>query len=216
MFTKADYDRMHELVFRSDYSGYKPSVVEIPNGDGRADTEKKYAHIATKYFTTPEQWRDLMPYLVRAHEVACYAAGRMNVPKDFMPRLEYGALRVLDYPPPGAGSNRHEDFDLFTLMCYRDQPDLFVAEPTWLDHLDGRVYDKLRAVNRQAHMGQLGAEIHLGPATPHEVLPSDTRQCSIVYFAIPDHNAVLPSGVTVRDWLNARMARSRTVFKAYE
>lgn len=211
MFTEEDYEKLHALVFRSDYSGYKPTVVEIPNGDGKADAEKRYAHVATKYFKTDEQSRDLMPYLVRAHELACYAAGVAAVPQEFMPRIEFGALRVLDYPP-GAGSNLHEDFDLFTLMCYRDQPDKFVSK---YRQVSVRLA-QLRTINAQAHLGQLAYEIGVGPATPHLVLPSDTRQRSIVYFAIPDHDAYLPSGVKVRDWLNERMARSRTVFKAYE
>jgi hypothetical protein len=38
---------------------------------------------------------------------------------------------------------------------------------------------------------------------------------SIVYFSIPNHDAILPDGTTVRDWLNERMARSRTAFKNY-
>lgn len=32
---------------------------------------------------------------------------------------------------------------------------------------------------------------------------------SIVFFAIPDHAAVLPSGETVGEWLEERLARSR-------
>ena len=52
MFSKEDYDRLHSLVFRVDYTGFKPTVNEIPNGDGREDKYKRYAHVATKYFTT--------------------------------------------------------------------------------------------------------------------------------------------------------------------
>jgi hypothetical protein len=62
----------------------------------------------------------------------------------------------------------------------------------------------------------MGTLVGMGQATPHEVLASETRQFSIVYFAIPDWAAVLPGGVTVLDWLNERMARSRTEFKKYE
>jgi hypothetical protein len=47
-----------------------------------------------------------------------------------------------------------------------------------------------------------------------------------VYFAIPDHDAILPphdggplgfkvSNCSVRSWLNERMARSRTAFTPY-
>ncbi len=250
MFSKEEYDALHALVFRSDYSGYKPTVIEIPNGDGKADSEKRYAHVAPKYFTTEQQEWDLMPFLTKAHNLALACADIAKVPQEFLPDIRYGALRVLDYPP-GAISNLHEDFDLFTLMIYRDQPDRFVSHdgpqlggsspmswpPGSLDpglvnpnrivalHPDGsvsrtkdegRAIRKIRLLNKQAHLGQLGEAIGLGKATPHEVLASETRQHSIVYFAIPDHEAELPGGMNVRDWLNERMARSRTEFKKYE
>lgn len=214
MFSTSDYLRLHELVFRSDFGGYKPSVTEIPNGDGKADVAKRYAHIALKYLTDEIGLRsNLMPYLEAAHGEAVQVARRLALPVGFMPKLEYGALRVLEYKP-GATSNRHEDFDLFTLMLYRDQPDRFVSYED--EYRPGQSLAIMRDLNAQAHLGQLGEAIGLGPATPHEVLPSERVQRSIVYFAIPDHGAVLPGGVKVRDWLNERMARSRTSFKAYE
>lgn len=210
IFSKADYDALHSLVFREGYAGYKPTVIEIPNGDGKADSEKRYAHVATKYLRTEEERRLLMPFLDIAHTKAIEIASVLNLPAAYCPRIEFGALRILDYPP-GAISNEHEDFDLYTLMCYRDQPDRFVSRETHSPALE-----VMRGYNAQAHLGQIATEIGLGPATPHWVLPSETRQQSIVYFTIPDHDSVLPSGVTVRDWLNERMARSRTSFKAYE
>ncbi len=215
MFTSDDYEALHKLVFRPDYPGYKPTVVEIPNGDGRADTEKRFAHVAPKYFANEWQEAALMPYLRKAHDVAEGVADFMSMPDAFRPDIRYGALRILDYPP-GAVSNKHKDFDLFTLMMFRDQPDRFAADEVYAPTLK-----RIQRINEQAHIGELGQEIGLGLATPHEVLPSATRQRSIVYFAIPDHDTMLPvsdrwpTGVTVRDWLNERMARSRTVFKAY-
>lgn len=217
MFTESDYNALHDLVFRPDYSGYKPSVVEIPNGDGKADTQKRYAHVAIKYMETDQQRRALMPYLEKAHREAQKGAALLSqihparsLQDKYWPTIEHSALRILDYPP-GAISNTHEDFDLFTLMMYRDQPGRFMSAEN-----DCEAIRALRKINPQAHLGQIGTEIGLGPATPHAVLASETRQRSIVYFAIPDHTSVLPSGVTVRDWLNERMARSRTSFKAYE
>lgn len=212
MFSDEDYENLHRLAFRPDYPGYKPSVIEIPNGDGKADVAKRYAHVAAKYLETEEQKEALLPYLFRAHMEAWDIGVALGLPLQFMPDIRYGALRVLEYPP-GAISNEHEDFDLFTLMCYRDQPDRFVSRHV---SIDGDALSVLRSFNPQAHLGQLGTEIGLGPATPHSVLPSAYTQRSIVYFAIPDHDSVLPSGVVVRDWLNERMARSRTSFKAYE
>jgi len=210
MFTKEEYEALHALVFRPDYSGYKPEVKEIPNGDGKVDAEKRYAHVAPKYFTTDQQREELTPFLEKAFNLARACADIAKVPAAYMPDIRYGALRILDYPP-GAVSNKHEDFDLFTLMMYRDQPDLFVADQVE----ESRWLKRIQLLNKQAHLGQLGEAIGLGKATPHEVLPSETRQCSIVYFAIPDHESPLGEG-NVRDWLNERMARSRTSFDKYK
>ncbi len=213
MFDSHDYEALHALAFRPDYFGYKPTVTEIPNGDGKADVDKRYAHVAPKYFANEWQAGALMPFLRRAHKEAEHVADFLDMPKAMRPDIRYGALRILDYPP-GAVSNKHEDFDLFTLMCFRDQPDRFKADEVYAPLLE-----RIRRINTQAHLGQLGTAFGLGLATPHEVLPSETRQRSIVYFAIPDHDSVLPAsggGMTVRDWLNERMARSRSSFKAYE
>lgn len=212
MFTKAQYETLHALVFAPDYKGYQPTVQEIPNGDGKVDATKRYAHVAPKYFGDRWQAAALMPYLIEAHKMAVLAAWQMKIPKEFMPDIRYGALRVLDYPP-GAVSNEHEDFDLFTLMLYRDQPACFIAH----DQDDPPVaVRRLREVNAQAHLGQLGQEIALGAATRHSVLASDTTQHSIVYFAIPNWESRLPGGLLVKDWLNERMQRSRTEFRKYE
>jgi len=210
MFTKEEHDRLHDLVFRDDYSGYKPTVLESPNGDGKIDVEKRYAHIATKYFTTAQQRIDLLPFLQLAHAAASEIARAIRLPPEFHPQLEVSALRVLEYPP-GAFSNEHVDADLFTLMLYRDQVDRFCSKD-----MGNQTLRYVRHFNLQAHIGQMGTEMGLGEATPHWVLPSDTIQHSIVYFAIPAHDSKMPSGVFVRDWLNERMARMRSDFKEYE
>lgn len=222
MFTKIDHDVLAPLVFKEGYPGYKPAVKEIPNGDGLVDSEKRYAHVAPKYLaglSGPDHL--VLDHLYRvATRFAKDVAEMAGVPAAFAPDERYGALRVLEYPP-GAISNCHEDFDLFTLMLYRDQPDRFVSHDKTIAadilHLARKLttIDKIRILNPQAHLGQLGEAFGLGKATPHEVLASDTTQHSIVYFAIPDHDAVLPSGQTVREFLNERMARSRTEFKEY-
>jgi len=210
MFTEDDYKKLHELTFVEGYSGYRPTVLESPNGDGKIDATKRYAHVATKYFTTAQQRVELMPYLQKAHKLAMEIALALGLHPMFQPQLEVSALRILEYPP-GAISNEHCDFDLFTLMLYRDQPDRFVSKDMRNEKLRF-----IRHYNLQAHMGELGTEIGLGEATPHSVLTSETVQRSIVYFAIPNHDTRLPSGVLVRDWLNQRMARSRTAFDKYE
>ncbi len=229
IFSADDYQTLHRIVFAEGYPGYKPTVKEIPNGDGKVDVEKRFAHVAPKYFTNTVRHEDkavLQEFLQIAHDIAEEAAFAAGIPFEFFPDIRYGALRVLEYPA-GEGGHKHEDFDLFTLMCHRDQPDRFYshdapAQPR--ERFDLRMptaIEIIRQHNRQAHLGQLGEAIGLGKATPHEVLPSETAQHSIVYFAIPDHDSLLPPNevgtrLTVRDWLNERMARSRTEFKKYE
>lgn len=244
LFSAADYQTLAQIVFaleadgRPRYPGYRPEVVELPNGDGRADRAKRYAHIATKYLTQagPADAVRLNPYLLRAHAEAERVARALGVPEAFMPDIRFSALRVLEYPP-GATSARHTDFDLFTLLCYRDRPEWLVRHRTPGEiplHLDA-----LDCVSPGLHLGELGEIVGLGPATPHEVVPvydapwksaptwpaPRMRQHSIVYFALPSHDARFPgpqdssvwtnlpygalAGQTVGQWLSERMARSR-------
>lgn len=239
-FDRSEYDMLASIVFRPEYPGWKPDVKEIPNGDGKVD-EKMYAHIAPKYlpgFGTGRERTLLMRALFRAHEVAEKVADELHVPQAFRPDIRYGALRVLAYPPATGISHRHTDFDLFTVPIYRDQEDKFVryASHDFRDSGYNQRRDNFDSADEVApglHLGELGEAIGLGGATPHEVLPSDEGQLSIVYFAIPDHDAILTFGSpkagalhrdgtqktgdwTVKEWLNERMARSRTAFKAYQ
>jgi hypothetical protein len=204
LFNAFDYADLHSRVFRPDFAGYRPNVVESPHGDGKLDAEKRYAHVSVKNLRTTEERDELLPYLELAHGVALKAARAMDIPVEFFPKMEYGALRVLEYPA-GATSHRHEDFDLFTLMCYRDQTEKFQTDEV----VSSPALEALQRVNRQGHLGEIAAEIGLGPATPHWVEASDVIQHSVVYFAIPDHSARLPRGITVGEWLTARIARSR-------
>lgn len=197
MFTKEEYDFIAGKVFNSNYNGYRPTVKEIPNGDGKVDNDKRFAHIAEKY--NPDD--ELLIYLEKGHQLALLVAEALKVPKQFMPVRQYSALRVLEYPV-GSITNEHEDFDLFTLMLYRDQPDKFVYH--WHD-----MPSNVKTLNTQCHLGQIASEIGLGPAVKHSVLPSDKTQYSIVYFAIPDHKEILPSGISVGNWLEERLSRSR-------
>jgi hypothetical protein len=210
MFTEEDYKKLHDLTFRDDYSGYKPTVIESPNGDGKFDAKKQYAHVMLKYFTTAQQRIDLLPYLQKAHRLATEIARAIKMPAELQPQLEASALRILEYPV-GAFSNEHVDANLFTLMLYRDQPDRFCSKV-----MGNTTLNYVRHYNLQAHIGQLGTEVGLGEATPHWVLPSETVQHSIVYFALPSHDSRMPSGLLVREWLNERMPRMRSDFKAYE
>lgn len=213
LFSAEDYAALAAIVFRPDYPGDATArgVVEAPNGDAAAkDTGKKYAHVAVKYLRAWEptnefdacEWDILEGYLLEAYRRAVKVANALGVPREFRPSYAAGALRVLEYPP-GEGSAPHTDMDLFTLNLYRDQPDKL------------RTYDGLSgtwASNTpvpEYHLGRLAREIGIGAAMPHDVIASDTAQHSIVYFAVPNHDATLPSGQRLGDWLDREMAKMR-------
>jgi hypothetical protein len=205
IFDARDYARLHALVFRGDYPGYKPGIVEAPNGDGRLDVHKRYAHVAAKYLPgwggdLTESALELWDYLHAAFDHAHAVAQRLGVPPAFLPRLEACALRVLEYPA-GVGGEQHTDFDLFTTLCYRDDPAGLVRTQAPGADLD--------AFDPGLHLGEIGELVGLGPATPHYVRPLDAAQRSIVFFALPPHDVVLPSGQTVGAWVAERIARSR-------
>lgn len=213
-WTRQDYDLLHSLVFRDGYPGYKPDVVELPNGDGKADVSKRYAHIATKYLQPrrrPSSHPANIPweYLNRAFKSAQEVVSSLGcqVPID----LNACALRVLEYPP-GAGSELHTDFDLFTITLFREP-----KENVRWSHAATATPSPRESYS--IHIGELGEIFGLGPATPHWVEPSDQVQRSIVFFALPGHDVTLPgyelacepeSPRTVGDWLAERMARSRS------
>jgi hypothetical protein len=223
---KQGYDRLASIVFRTDadgkptYPGYRPEVRELPNGDGKVDADKRYAHVARKYLEqyldSRDDYQSLEWAMIDAHMLALRIADALQVPEAFKPQLGYGTLRILEYPA-GATSALHTDFDLFTLMIYRDQPECFVSHepvaPDWGNVGCGYRLMQASKLNAQLHIGELGELIGLGPATPHEVIASDRPQHSIVYFAIPAHDAVLPTGQTVGEWLEERMSRSRTTYR---
>ncbi len=207
-FNASEYAELHGLVFREDYP-HKPPA-EIPNGDGKVDS-KRYRHVALKYlpgFGTARERNALIAYLTYAHECAELVADALAVPAAFRPDLRYGALRVLEYAPCDF-SHEHTDFNLYTLALYRDRPECFHRGAEWTD-----IPTAALALNRGLHLGQLGEAVGLGSATRHSVSASAETQHSIVYFAIPDHDAPI-GAATVRLWLNERMARSRTAFTPY-
>jgi hypothetical protein len=186
-------------VFRPDYPGNATArgVVEAPNGDpAHRDTGKRYSHVALKYLPmvdeewTPEQYY-LASMLSLAHSKALKVAVDLGVPPSFTPLFGFGALRVLEYPAGVGASAVHTDMALFTLNLYRSVPN-----------------PGLGALG-SVHMGELGELIGLGTADPHHVTALAERQCSLVYFAMPDHAAVLPSGETVGEWVRRETSRRR-------
>ena len=212
MFTNSDYRTLSDIVFQDNYPGYRPNVVESPNGDGKWDNDKRYAHVAHKYLEeykpeVDEMGQILDVYLNLANDRATDIAISLGVPKAFWPDVQYGALRILEYPQ-NAITNEHTDFDLFTLMCYRNIPEDFqyVGEV-------GTGLEAANKLNQQIHFGEILELIMPSAyqATPHKVVadPLFRAQYSIVYFSIPDHASVLPSGITVGGWIDERIERSR-------
>lgn len=184
------YESLFNYAFSSANRGYRPSVVERPHGDSRTDHSKRFAHIAIKYNLTsaPEHVRSLFWGLFEEARHTAHGAG---LPA---PDPVECCLRVLDYPP-GAGSEAHTDFNLFTLNVWRS-PAGGLLVPT--NHRAGRV-----------HFGEL-APMFGGPeATWHAVSPLPVPQRSIVFFVLPSRAERLPDGRTVGEWLAGRLARSR-------
>ncbi len=218
MFTTTDYQDLSNIVFQDKYPGYRPTIIESPNGDKKWDNDKRYAHVAEKYlekYQNPYEKLALHSYLNNANDKAVDIAIELGVPKAFWPDVRYGALRILEYPP-GSISNPHVDFDLFTLMCYRNIPECFEYTNLWSrDGVGSKIIDRplidANELNKQIHFGEILEMIMpTHQATEHQVVADEHRtQYSIVYFSIPDHDAVLPNGTTVGDWITERMGRSR-------
>lgn len=239
MFTARDYAIIYDIVFNASYPGYKPNVVESPNGDGKFDSEKRYAHVAIKYLDQYKKSYDgelreeeiienssiLEGYLNAAHEKSVDVAVALGVPREFWPDINFGALRILEYPA-GAIANEHKDFDLFTLMCYRNIPECFeyVREYGVGFTQEGSIERVIALPQTLTDAQKLNPQIHFGEilevinknfvATNHKVVkdPLNRAQHSMVYFSIPNHSAKLPTGVTVADWLAERMSRSRKTY----
>lgn len=218
MFDAEDYRTISDIVFRKDYPGYRPAVIESPNGDDNWDSDKRYAHVAEKYLEKYQNRYEtvaLRSYLNKANDTAVKVAIELGVPKTFWPDVRYGALRILEYKPR-AVSNPHVDFDLFTLMCYRNIPECFeYTNMLSRDGVGSIVADRplldANEISKQIHFGEiLEMVMPTHQATEHQVVADEHRtQYSIVYFSIPDHDAVLPNGTTVYDWITERMERSR-------
>lgn len=201
-FTKEDYDEIAAFAFSSENPGYKPQVIESPNGDGIWDAQKKYAHIAPKYLNQTNN--ESMWFFYNMAKVAAFqVCEELGIPKEFYPG-EDSTLRILDYPP-GATTAPHTDFDLFTLCMYRDDYDAF----KYLSGENDLLLMKARSISQGIHFGEILTEVNGAQATGHEVVGTEKRQCSIVFFVVPDHKAVLPSGLTVGEWMEERKNRSR-------
>ncbi len=200
---KEYFDRVAEYAFSAANKGWRPEIQESPNGDGVWDTNKRWAHLAPKYFDAST------PFLARSlhqqySEAATRACRLLELPEEFYPGPDC-TIRVLNYPA-GATTAPHLDFDLFTLSMYRD-----VDAFRYLDDSD-QDPELLRAREQfpGIHFGELLSEISPRfKATKHEVVATDEVQNSCVFFVLPSWAAKLPSGLTVGEWVEERKARSR-------
>ncbi len=208
-FSKIEFDALSSLVFRPGYPGYKPNVVEAPNGDGKLDTDKRYSHVAIKYIRggpgaalSEIEYLVLHSTLTRCHVEALRVHDALGLPEAWAPDLDASALRILEYPP-GATSARHTDFDLFTLVAYRDPfpGGLVRHEPEHRFEDFGKPsLGFAEGVSPGIHFGELYELGGFGRATPHEVGAIDDGsscitsvklpQFSAVYFALPRHDLV--------------------------
>jgi len=183
------YSQLHYL-FGRDYAGYKPSVREIPNGDGKVDVDKRYLHIAPKY--NPPAWA--LRIYAKAYMEALTVHERLGLAPALMPDWRQCALRVLEYPK-NVGGELHTDFDLFTINLWRNP---------YLDTGARKV------AGLDVHNGELMELFGRGRAQPHQIPPQPVRQQSLVFFALPSLETELPwTERTVGEWLKERYARSR-------
>ena len=191
-----EFERAYQAMFSPTFTGYTPAVAEAPNGDGRVDVQKRYAHLNLRTIDSVEaalyrlRLEDLFNQCMQE---AFKFAEAMNISEMYWSSAEDSTLRLLEYPP-GSTSAEHTDFDLFTINVYRSHPGL------------------LHPGGVRVHFGELAEIISGGwlKATSHHVGAHPTQtQRSAVFFAMPPLDAVLPTGATVREWLTERKARSR-------
>lgn len=215
IYTKEDYDRIHKFAFSDENPGWNPDVIESPNGDGVWDEHKRYAHLAPKYFdqasvSSPSFYTEMYSNGIfqlyhQARNEADRICRHLDIPKEFW-SADDSTLRILDYPA-GATTAPHTDFDLFTLCLYRDDMDAF----KYLSGEDDPLLERAREISPGIHFGELMTELNGAQETEHEVLGTDNRQCSIVFFVVPNHKAILPSGISVGKWMDERKNRSRKI-----
>ncbi len=144
-------------------------------------------------------------------------------------RCELDGQGVCPALAAGAGTAEHTDPNLFTIVLWRSTPadlELVTPAPDTYASAQGEARRRMaaREISPGLHIGEIGELVGLGPPTPHRVPARPYVQKSIVYYAIPDHAAVLPQSserlaadgpLTVGEWLAERMARSRVQKGSY-
>lgn len=210
-----DFQRLYKICFNqaNHYPGYKPDVIEAPDGRyGALDEGKHYAHVAVKYlhgWDSPHKgWMESV-----LHDWTSYAVDRaieIGLPMKWWPSIEDSTIRILAYPP-GAESHAHYDFDLFTLNMYRNVRETYERlDPDRADRYDW-VRDGLES-SWDMHYGELATIINPNfKPTKHRVHQDylDRTQYAAVFFAMPRLSLTLPGGVKVWQWVENRKEESR-------
>lgn len=204
MFTASDYARISNIAFTETYRGYMQNTRE---GEQRHISSVMYNLLDKPDIgISQSEVSILKSYVKIAHERAVEVAVLLGIPRIFWPHIDSGILRVLEYPPETCNP-KHIDYDLFTLMCYRNLPDNF----RYVGEQSKDALEIANTLNKQFHFGRLISTACKGMyhATSHEVIvdASQRTQYSIVYFANPHFDAVLPNGNTVGTWVRNKMNR---------
>lgn len=185
-----EFDWLFAEAFSPANAGYRPNLREIPNGDGKVDHGKRFAHV------NPHRYRhspDLTTFYAQELAHARDLATRLDLPT---PGPD-STLRFLEYPS-GVGGERHTDFSMFTRSVYQSGPGLVVEGPPSLEPL--------------LHIGELAELINPElKAAPHYVVPGPMLRRSIVFFAMPPFDHILPCRTAVGVWVAERKARSRVL-----
>lgn len=192
-----------DRLLSTDYPGYNPPGTE--RADMYALGDYSYAHVATKYLSQDcealsDGQRNAMLNMLKdlVNTARRYSVG-YEIPREFWPTMEDSTLRLLEYRP-GAVIEEHTDFNLFTVNLYRTSRAPY-------RHGD----DRAEAHIDNVHIGEIWEQIDAErTATPHWTDVHPHTQYSVVFFAMPSLKAMLPSGVTVGEWLKDRKAQSRS------
>lgn len=211
-WSNSEFDYWASRVFTPTYPGYRALCFEQPDGNKDGESYYSYAHIASKYLDgwltgheMREEARDLIESLV---EEARAWAVKFGIPFELWPTAEDSTLRLLYYPPGGAGA-KHTDFCLFTLPVFRNLPQCFNIEVANPDPIPGIPYGEPKV-----HKGELMASLMpKEQADMHwvDADPDGRAQFSAVFFAMPPLKTLLPSGQTVGEWVEKRKKETRYV-----
>ena len=210
----AEFRTLYTAVFNpaNEFPGYRPNVMEAPDGDWVFDKQKHYAHVATKYLAEYDgYYKAVLTQLL--HKWTDYAVERaieLGFPMKWWPSPEDSTIRIQAYPP-GADSAPHYDFDLFTLFMYRNLAENYECMDG--DHLDRYRWVKPDALNADAfHYGELATLINENYRPTKHQVHADAKnrtQYAAVFFAMPRLDLTLPGGLKVQEWLDDRKWRSR-------